>query len=65
MHAAVLQLKQVKDRIDILFANAGVHEFAPLGSVTQAHFFFCPLFRLNDAVLNQSKEVCNQIGYFS
>lgn len=31
-------VKQVKDRIDILFANAGVFEFAPLGSVTEAHF---------------------------
>jgi NAD(P)-dependent dehydrogenase (short-subunit alcohol dehydrogenase family) len=29
-------VKQVKDRIDILFA--GVHDFAPLRSITEAHF---------------------------
>ncbi|MGA8913437.1 MAG: SDR family oxidoreductase [Nitrososphaeraceae archaeon] len=27
-----------KGRIDILFANAGVGEFAPLGTITEAHF---------------------------
>ncbi len=27
-----------KGRIDILFANAGVSEFAPLGTITEAHF---------------------------
>ena len=32
------RVKQVKGRIDILFANAGVYEFASLGSVTEAHF---------------------------
>jgi NAD(P)-dependent dehydrogenase (short-subunit alcohol dehydrogenase family) len=31
-------VKQVKGRIDILFANAGVYEFASLGSITEAHF---------------------------
>jgi NAD(P)-dependent dehydrogenase (short-subunit alcohol dehydrogenase family) len=31
-------VKQQKGRIDILFANAGVGEFAPLGSITEEHF---------------------------
>jgi NAD(P)-dependent dehydrogenase (short-subunit alcohol dehydrogenase family) len=31
-------VKQQKGRIDILFANAGVNEVAPLGSITEAHF---------------------------
>jgi NAD(P)-dependent dehydrogenase (short-subunit alcohol dehydrogenase family) len=29
---------RVKRRIDIIFANAGVAEFAPLGSITEEHF---------------------------
>ncbi len=31
-------VKQQKGRIDILFANAGVFEFAPVGSITESHF---------------------------
>ncbi|MFZ0511729.1 MAG: glucose 1-dehydrogenase [Candidatus Nitrosopolaris sp.] len=31
-------VKQQKGRIDILFANAGIAEFAPLGSITESHF---------------------------
>ena len=31
-------VKQQKDRIDILFANAGGGEFAPLGAITEAHY---------------------------
>jgi NAD(P)-dependent dehydrogenase (short-subunit alcohol dehydrogenase family) len=31
-------VKQQKGHIDILFANAGVIEVAPLGSITEAHF---------------------------
>src|SRR5215469_15525257 len=31
-------VKQQKGRIDVLFANAGVREVAPLGSITEAHF---------------------------
>jgi NAD(P)-dependent dehydrogenase (short-subunit alcohol dehydrogenase family) len=31
-------VKQQKGRIDILFANAGVIEVAPLGSITESHF---------------------------
>lgn len=31
-------VKEQKGRIDILFANAGLGEFAPLGQVTEAHF---------------------------
>jgi NAD(P)-dependent dehydrogenase (short-subunit alcohol dehydrogenase family) len=35
LYAAV---KEKKGRIDILFANAGVAELAPLGEITEAHF---------------------------
>jgi NAD(P)-dependent dehydrogenase (short-subunit alcohol dehydrogenase family) len=31
-------VKQQKGRIDILFANAGIAEFAPLGEISEAHF---------------------------
>ena len=31
-------VKGQKGRIDILFANAGIAEFAPLGSITESHF---------------------------
>jgi NAD(P)-dependent dehydrogenase (short-subunit alcohol dehydrogenase family) len=31
-------VKEQKGRIDILFANAGVGEFVPLGAITEAHF---------------------------
>jgi NAD(P)-dependent dehydrogenase (short-subunit alcohol dehydrogenase family) len=31
-------VKQQKDRIDVLFANAGVADVAPLGSITESHF---------------------------
>src|SRR6476659_1110510 len=31
-------VKQQKGRIDILFANAGIGEFAPLETITEAHF---------------------------
>jgi NAD(P)-dependent dehydrogenase (short-subunit alcohol dehydrogenase family) len=31
-------VKQQKGHIDILFANAGIGEFAPLGAITEAHF---------------------------
>ena len=31
-------VKQQKGRIDVLFANAGVIELAPLGSITESHF---------------------------
>jgi NAD(P)-dependent dehydrogenase (short-subunit alcohol dehydrogenase family) len=31
-------VKQQKDQIDILFANAGVAELSPLGQITEAHF---------------------------
>jgi len=31
-------VKQQKGRIDVLFANAGLGEFAPLGAITEAHF---------------------------
>jgi NAD(P)-dependent dehydrogenase (short-subunit alcohol dehydrogenase family) len=32
------KVNEQKGRIDILFANAGVGEFAPLGAITEAHF---------------------------
>jgi NAD(P)-dependent dehydrogenase (short-subunit alcohol dehydrogenase family) len=32
------QIKQQKGRLDILFANAGGGEFAPLGSITEEHY---------------------------
>src|SRR5215469_6615329 len=31
-------VKQQKGRIDVLFANAGISEVAPLGSITESHF---------------------------
>jgi NAD(P)-dependent dehydrogenase (short-subunit alcohol dehydrogenase family) len=31
-------VKREKGRLDILFANAGIGEFAPLGSITEEHF---------------------------
>jgi NAD(P)-dependent dehydrogenase (short-subunit alcohol dehydrogenase family) len=31
-------VKEQKGRIDILFANAGIGEFAPLGAITEDHF---------------------------
>jgi len=31
-------IKQQEGRIDILFANAGLGDFAPLGSITEAHY---------------------------
>jgi NAD(P)-dependent dehydrogenase (short-subunit alcohol dehydrogenase family) len=30
--------RQQKGRIDVLFANAGIAEFVPLGSITEPHF---------------------------
>ena len=32
------EVKEQKGRIDILFANAGIGEFAPLGEISEAHF---------------------------
>jgi NAD(P)-dependent dehydrogenase (short-subunit alcohol dehydrogenase family) len=32
------EIKEGKGRLDILFANAGLGEFAPLGTITEAHF---------------------------
>ncbi|MGC1927606.1 MAG: SDR family oxidoreductase [Candidatus Nitrosopolaris sp.] len=31
-------VKHQKGRIDVLFANAGIIELVPLGSITEAHF---------------------------
>src|ERR1700688_3061407 len=39
------QAVKVKGRIDVVFANAGVAEFAPLGSITEEHFD--KLFNIN------------------
>ncbi len=38
-------VKEQKGRIDILFANAGVGEYAPLGAITEEHFD--RVFRVN------------------
>jgi NAD(P)-dependent dehydrogenase (short-subunit alcohol dehydrogenase family) len=35
LYAAV---RELKGRVDVLFANAGMGEFAPLGSITEEHF---------------------------
>ncbi len=32
------QIKQEKGRVDVVFANAGGGEFAPIGSITEEHF---------------------------
>lgn len=32
------EVKRTKDRIDVLFANAGLGEFMPLGEITEAHY---------------------------
>ena|SRR5579859_7617851 len=39
------QAVKAKGRIDIVFANAGVAEFAPLGKITEEHFD--KLFNIN------------------
>ena len=31
-------VREKKGRVDVLFANAGLGEFAPLGQITEAHF---------------------------
>ena len=38
-------VSRVKGRIDVVFANAGVAEFAPLGKITEEHFD--KLFNIN------------------
>ena len=38
-------VSKVKNRIDIVFANAGVGEFVPFGAVTEEHFY--KLFNIN------------------
>src|SRR5438477_5414103 len=32
------QIKQEKGKLDIVFANAGVAKFAPLGEITEEHY---------------------------
>jgi NAD(P)-dependent dehydrogenase (short-subunit alcohol dehydrogenase family) len=32
------QIAQAKGRLDVVFANAGIAEYAPLGKITEAHF---------------------------
>ena len=46
-------VKQQKGRIDILFANAGVIEVTPLGSITEAHFD--KLFNINVKGIHRTK----------
>ena len=38
LDALYTQIKQEKGRVDVIFANAGGGEFAPLGSITEEHF---------------------------
>ena len=38
LDALYAQIKQEKGRVDVIFANAGGGEFAPLGSITEEHF---------------------------
>jgi NAD(P)-dependent dehydrogenase (short-subunit alcohol dehydrogenase family) len=38
LHRLYETVKQQKGRIDVLFANAGITEFVPLGSITESHF---------------------------
>ena len=39
------QIKQVKGRLDIVFANAGIAKYAPLGEITEE--FFDSIFDVN------------------
>jgi NAD(P)-dependent dehydrogenase (short-subunit alcohol dehydrogenase family) len=38
LDAVYARIKQDKGRVDVVFANAGGGEFAPLGSITEEHF---------------------------
>lgn len=38
LDALYAQVKQEKGRVDVVFANAGGGEFAPLGSITEEHY---------------------------
>lgn len=38
LDALYAQIKQEKGHVDVIFANAGGGEFAPLGSITEEHF---------------------------
>jgi NAD(P)-dependent dehydrogenase (short-subunit alcohol dehydrogenase family) len=42
---AIAQIKQEKGKLDIVFANAGVAKFAPLGNITEE--FFDLIFNIN------------------
>src|SRR5215472_8263638 len=46
-------VKQQKGRIDILFANAGVADIAPLGSITESHFD--KIFSIKRAFIHRTK----------
>jgi NAD(P)-dependent dehydrogenase (short-subunit alcohol dehydrogenase family) len=39
------EVVKAKGKLDIVFANAGVAEFAPLGKITEEHFY--RLFNIN------------------
>ena len=55
-------VKQQKDRIDVLFANAGILEFAPLGSITESHFD--KSFDINvKGLLFRAKSACAVSGW--
>ena len=50
-------VKEQKDQIDILFANAGIAESAPLGAITEAHFDKIFRRQRQRAFLHRSKSV--------
>jgi NAD(P)-dependent dehydrogenase (short-subunit alcohol dehydrogenase family) len=55
-------VKQQKGRIDVLFANAGILEFAPLGSITESHFD--KSFDINvKGLLFRAKSACAVSGW--
>jgi NAD(P)-dependent dehydrogenase (short-subunit alcohol dehydrogenase family) len=44
----IYEAVKTKGRIDVVFANAGVAEFASLGKVTEEHFEKAALFLASD-----------------
>jgi NAD(P)-dependent dehydrogenase (short-subunit alcohol dehydrogenase family) len=35
------QIKQVKGKLDIVFANAGIAKYAPFGTITEEFYGIC------------------------
>jgi uncharacterized protein YaaQ len=55
-------VKQQKGRIDVLFANAGILEFAPLGSITESQFD--KSFDINVKGLHRAKSASHISGWW-